>query len=228
MPKTKYNLKNKWCAIAAKGKPVTASLASVIIVQTGGTYMCCNDKSWVKTICSLSGVDCDENGFADYDSLEAFAKRYDILDLAYLSNSRVMSNYVLGPNGWIDWSGHIGYEHPSNIGKWPSADEVLADAKLIAKRWPLLDMRFQVWDREHSEESDDPAAFSVLVRNGKASLRAPVKTIQMVKYNEQELEASVVARLTVSGAERGCSSGIYQKALETIRLQNKSTLVRFE
>ena len=89
------------------------------------------------------------------DKSEKLKKDLGIIDLQYLSNSRIGSCWIGGSNGWIDSDGHV-FCANQNIGKWPTVAEVLSDWALIAKQFPYLTLVSQLLSGEICCEDTHP------------------------------------------------------------------------
>lgn len=87
-----------------------------------------------------------------------------VLPLSYMGNSRGISAYVGGPYGWMSVDGTI--HHNTNIGKWPSTQELVEDWELIAKQFPYLNLTAVYMNGESCEDETTPI-FGLKIENGK-------------------------------------------------------------
>lgn len=123
-------------------------------------------------------------------------------DTDYVTNSWASCAYVYGPHGWCHPDGTIGYV--DNVGKWPEARSLFDEWSKLAERFPFLDLKVTLMDREHSEENKVPV-FSIKVCDGKAEL-IPTETPQPGDMPAIDRSDSVfMKRLMSRGAEIGLS-----------------------
>lgn len=96
-------------------------------------------------------------------------KRLGILPLDYLVNAQIVSSYIGGPHGWVNWAGQV-FSTGDNIGKWPSVEEVAKEWACIAKAFPFLDLKCQLYDKEACEDANRPLV-TFEVNNGRVVAR---------------------------------------------------------
>jgi hypothetical protein len=201
----------KWPECRVIGKPVTHEQAQEIIIRTNRFYFNSNDRDFSKEIISTLGIQVkDGYPYYDYDEMDKVKDEYNILSLEYLNNERVVSCWIGGPNGWIDWSGTI-QQYGKNIGKWPCVESVYEDWTLIAKAFPYLDLRCQLFSGEGCEEDTKPL-IEFVVKNGKVRMCKPKNII--FEGISPNLDYS---RLLSDLGERGCTLEMFQIALETTK-----------
>lgn len=164
-----YNLP-KWPACQVSGSLITEEQAMELLVRTDSWWLSTNDREWLEYLCEITGMESDF-GMTSYESRQVFCEKYQVLDLYYMSNDQIASCYIWGPNGWCSWNGHI-RQNDKNIGKWPTAEEVLEDWNKIATAFPFLDLRCQLFDREWCEEDPLPVV-EYVVKNGRVEMRKP-------------------------------------------------------
>jgi len=179
----------KWPQLLVSDSKVSKDLAAEIIIRTSGLYASCNDHLFEHEVRSAFGLNVilyDYNPketnrdrikkINEIYKQEALVKQeLNILDLEYLHNSQIVSSYIGGPHGWINWDGDIGcYEFI--IGKWPSHEKVLQEWKLIANTWPELDFRSQLIPDEG--ECDSPVV-EYIIKNGTVKvIEDPIEKLQ--------------------------------------------------
>lgn len=130
---------SKWPLLLVAGKSVTLDQANEILIRTNEWRMFSNDKLWMREVYSAAGIKLNLQGNPDVTSLRSFEAKYSILPLHYMNNSRIASAWIFGPHGWCNWNGNIGC-CTYNIGKWPSADEIIEDWRRIAVAFPFLNL----------------------------------------------------------------------------------------
>jgi hypothetical protein len=163
----------KWPGFIVKGKSVTKEQAMQIILQTNPRYFSCNFKDVEQRFEEILGIpkfEKDNNNWVEWSNKaqEAF-DAIGHLDLQYLNNHRIVSAYVGGPHGWCDWEGEI-TASSYNIGKWPTVKEVLKEWRLIAKRYPFLELECQLLDDEICEGCNGKPLVQFSIKGGRAKV----------------------------------------------------------
>lgn len=146
---------DKWPRLVVQGAPVAPAQAEAILIRTN-QYLHCNDLEWEAAARKIMGIydpfaerdesRLDERGYirGQLDRERESREALGMLDLQYLDNTMIAGAWLGGgTHGWCHWNGRIGCAN-YNIGKWPSAEEVTADWKRIARAFPFLDLRCQV------------------------------------------------------------------------------------
>lgn len=135
----------KWPRLLVVGEPVTARQAEEIIIRTNHWYLITNDTRFERDIYAAAGIALRDESYVlpDAVSLRDFERRHHVLSLSYLHNHRIVSSWIGGPHGWVDWDGNVGCDN-YNVGKWPGRDEVLEDWEKIAEAFPYLNLRAQL------------------------------------------------------------------------------------
>lgn len=184
---------------------VTPEQAGDILLRTDGSYFSVNDKDWPKACADVLGIASEWKPFPDGGGwwnipyggdhgIMAWQQSIGALDLHYLRNHRIMSSWIGGPHGWLDWDGQVGCS-TWNIGKWPSYEEVSADWEKIAAAFPYLDLHAQLI----TDEGDGEVAGQWRVTGGQAAMVEPTGRMQA-----QELsEAAMLLRILGRHGERG-------------------------
>ena len=209
----------KWprlIVIPAKPEPLTREQANEILIRTNSPYLYSNDHAWERTVREILGhprKSSTEGPSAGgirawIEAEEEWRAGLGILDLHYLYNSRIMSAWIGGPKGWVDWDGNVGCS-TWNIGKWPSYEEVQEDWDAIAAAFPYLDFHAQLI----TDEGDGDVAAQWRIADGKAAMVEPIE-----RFQPQDLdEASILFRFTFAGGERGVSLERLREAVEQVR-----------
>jgi hypothetical protein len=177
----------KWPAIVVYGDRVTELQATEIIVRTDLHFpdfsYAGNDMNIRDTLNDLFKIpkypsrDQSKEGFikefADYNKkIKKIESYYKKINLEYLYTQNIVSAYVRGPCGWVDWQGNINY-HGHNIGKWPSVDAVLAEWNMIAAAFPYLNLTCILFNKEACEEGCEPV-IQFRIKDGKASIEPQI------------------------------------------------------
>jgi hypothetical protein len=198
----------KWPALVVAGKSVTTDQAAEIIIRTDGWWISCNDREWVREVQELTGI-VPGHSMENSQSTQDFRQRMGVLDLEYLTTSRIASAYIGGPNGWCEWDGSIRQEG-KNIGKWPSVRNVLDEWGLIARAFPFLDLTAMLFDHEYCEE-DARALVEFRVRDGEVLMHEP--TTDMRPRDPDPEYRNLFVR-----TERGCTIEQLRHALDLVRI----------
>jgi hypothetical protein len=213
----------KWprlIVVPDKPEPVTREQANEILLRTNGPYFAVNDGAWEKAIADVLGIEMTQRTAGDFaywdmswKSASEWYASIGGLDLHYLHNSRIMSAWIGGPHGWLDWDGVIGCS-TWNIGKWPEYEEVSEDWSAIAAAWPFLDLHAQLI----TDEGDGEVAAQWRVADGTAALVEPI-----ARFEPQELgEGAILMRILGRGGERGVSLERLREAIDQLRGDKRS------
>lgn len=204
----------KWPAFTVYGKRVTAEQAMEIIIRTDYVfgYISCNDRDWIRQIARVIGLPLTDD-FLGYDdkALRAFAEKIGHISTEYTSNHRVMSSYIGGPHGWIDWSGNV-FCNSYNIGKWPSVEEVFNEWSKIAEAFPYLELTNQLFSGEAGSDEEIHPVVEFEVKGGKVEIKEPAVAHRVTGC---DLVGSMMGILG-SGRERGCTIQMFEKALKEV------------
>ena len=151
--KNTREITNKWPGMIVQGDNVTKEQAAEILLRTDlmlpNFRYGCNDKEFIAQVQSLFPL------VKEGDDGLSWSEAYQVIGLGYLWNSRIMSSWVGGPNGWCNWDGTIGSSN-KNIGKWPSVQDVAEEWAAIAQAFPFLNLRCQLFSDETCEEEAEP------------------------------------------------------------------------
>lgn len=210
----------KWprlIVVPEKPEPVTRKQANEILLRTNGPYFSTNDRAWEKAVADVLGIGMirrEAGGYSYWDmSWQAAGEWYQSiggLALYHLTNSRIVSAWIGGPHGWLDWDGAIGCS-TWNIGKWPTAKEVTEDWQAIAAAFPYLDLHAQVI----TDEGEGEVAAQWRVADGAAALVEPVR-----RFEPRELgELDVLMRIVGRNGERGVGLERLKEATAQLRTE---------
>lgn len=229
----------KWPAMVVVGKPVTMEQAAEIIVRTSDPECSCNDHLFSNSAQGiLFDLDPEECALYTYGAVEDVIRKklgisdksnwkdvvvykaakqneLGILDLEYLANSRICSSWIGGPHGWCDWEGNIGCSN-YNIGKYPTVENIYDEWSLIAKTFPFLELKCQLFNHEAGEEESvykSEAVIEFHVEDGKVTMHYPKEILKMPQFN---YEGSLAFS---RGGELGCT-------LETLKWAVKCVIER--
>lgn len=196
----------KWPAMVIKGANVTPEQAQEILIRTARFPLSTNDRDFERAIYGVLGVHryADVYSLEHYDALHSAVSSLGVLNLSYLRNDRIASCWIGGPKGWCNWDGTIGTSN-YNIGKWPSVGEVADDWRAIAKAFPYLTLRCQLFCREVCEEGKVPLV-EFTVDAGDVLVWKPESDLGMPRETYWQL-----------GNERGCTVEQFREAVEYVR-----------
>jgi hypothetical protein len=197
----------KWPALVVVGEPVTPEQAQEIIIRTDSLYFSSNDRRFEEDLYKTLGVTFKDYS-PDWHELDDRRKEYQVLDIDYLQNHRIVSSWIGGPHGWCFWNGRIG-THNYNIGKWPSVEEVEKEWKMIARAFPYLQLQAQLFDGEVGEEQTSPIV-TFTIERGKVKVDTQYR-------HRIDLPTDDFSPLLIfaPGAERGCRIDEFKTALAT-------------
>jgi hypothetical protein len=182
------------------GQSVTKEQASEIIVRTNRFLCVCNDREWNQQVNDVIGLDLPQQ-------LLHCEERLGILRLDFLVNSQIMSSWVGGAHGWVDWNGNVRC-NSFNIGKWPSVDEVFHEWSAIAETFPFLKLRCQLWSGEISEKEIQPLV-EFQVEGGAVTISLPRERL----LDPTEPPYSDFGGFWGSRNERGCDLATLTRAV---------------
>lgn len=207
----------KWPALTVVGERVTPDQAAEIIIRTDSWHFGCNDQDLTRQLRRAAGLspegsrvsDCKEF-LKDMDHDDLVKSRYRVLNIEYLHNARIVSSYIDGPHGWCDWYGRI--ECSSyNIGKWPDAETVFEEWLLIARAFPFLRLRSQLYNVETSEPGEPVVEYAVWDGN----VEAKIPEYELKRREDFSANSAYALIFTPPGIrESGCSIQQFERALE--------------
>jgi uncharacterized protein YeaC (DUF1315 family) len=199
----------KWPRLLVTGQPITEHQADEVLIRTMNPWLLqVNDRDWHAAVAAVLGLELNQHGYADPDSIRAAIRRYGVLNLQYLYTSRIASSWIGGPHGWCNWDGRIGCSN-YNIGKWPDEETVTAEWEAIAAAFPFLHLTAQLI----TDEGAGHLVAEWRVAGGHAELRDPGTQITDLT----ELGAGdLLGRLFVGG-ERGVDTTRLTRAAARVR-----------
>lgn len=213
-------------ADACRRKAPSSGVAKEIIRRTDSFFT--NDyvgdnKAWSGWVRETVGMPCvrGEQG----EMLDAFivatkewedwCEDWGALKTNYVSNDWISSSYLFGPHGWCHPDGNIGFS--DNIGKYPSAEEILDDWQRLADAFPELDLVAVLMSGESCEEDVDPLV-GIRVCEGKAWLVEPEQAREQLAVFSSEQAGNL------KGEARAQSSA--KRMDELIKLMKQGKLPR--
>lgn len=211
----------KWPQMIVTGKPVTMEQAKDIIFKTdsfltdSSPYAGGNNREFNRMYRSLSGLD-------KLDAIDDWGLRYDITDkmkesigyveTEYVNNSWASCAFIFGPHGWCHPSGKI--EYSDNVGKWPSANEIVDDWTKIAEAFPYLDINVTLMSGEGSEDDTQPV-FNIRVVDGRAEACEPDLDVHK-NFGTRNINEAVL-NLAMGGREQGLPFQWVEEFAATVR-----------
>lgn len=214
----------KWPGFIVTGKAVTKEQAMEIIIRTTGMCFSSNDRQFEKLLYNFLGIKVDKDSYfrPEWEDVEKIETELgsirvknnntggDITRIEYCDNHRVLSCWIGGPHGWIDWNGKVGCDN-YNIGKWPNAEVVQAEWKAIAKAFPYLDLKCQLLSGETCEDNLFPV-IQYNISKGKVKVVKPTKMI-----DQPEAGLGDDCNIFAPGRERGCTLQQFKDAVNLVR-----------
>jgi len=215
----------KWPQLVVSGLPLTASQTCEVMIRTTDFYLSSNDRDFedkiyatIDRVLSYSFNSGDRH--TDRGSrIKAMDKDLSVLTLDYLTNSRLVSCWVGGPKGWLNWDGRVGCCN-YNIGKWPDAERVLEEWEAIARAFPYIELSCQLMSGE-SCEPDAAPLINYQVKEGLVTTTIP----------KERLESSVpfvdpsdffFGTMCSVKEQRGCTIEQFEAVLISCRDRSKS------
>jgi hypothetical protein len=202
----------KWPECRVTGVPVTLAQAQEIIIRTDDLYFSSNDREFVKDLYRALGLKVkDAYPYHEWEDMNVIHEEYGILDIEYLQTARIVSSYIGGPHGWINWNGVI-QQYGKNIGKWPSVERIYDEWVVIARAFPYLELTCQLFSGEGCEDSTKPV-IEYRVKNGKVRMAIPKKPLfEGIQRNDNYL-----VDFFKPDREQGCTIVMFKEALETTK-----------
>lgn len=207
----------KWPGLIVKGDPLTQEQTFEIMLRTSDFWLMSNNKEWENQLYAVIdnrlGYQFEgDNSDRKIKRVQSLEKDLSTLNLNYLQNDRIVSSWVGGPHGWLNWDGTVGCCN-YNIGKWPSSDDVLKEWETIAEAFPYLNLQCQLTSEEDSDKNREPL-IEYTVKDGKVVTSIPTtKLVSNVPYT-----ASVeylIANMGVIEREQGCTLEFFRQVLDT-------------
>lgn len=204
------NLK-KWCGFLVRGKSVSKNQAAEILIRTDSNqfdfrYAGNSEKNRTE-LKKYFGYNFKEDEPNCYNKqleiINNLRMQFGVLDLNYLTNSRIVTPFIQGPYGWCDWDGSIGC-NSYNVGRWPSADGLYEEWKLIAECFPFLELRCQILQDEIGIDNPTPV-LEFLVKEGNVEVRTEDLILQEKPAKDSEKYLYTLAYMTDAERESGIS-----------------------
>lgn len=219
----------KWPLLVVAGTPVTHEQANDILIRTnnwvGGHT---NSKDWRAWVAELVGQPLEPDYWGEeistrFDMLKIhmwnqkrFLKELGAPELEHLANERIYSSWIGGAKGWCNWDGTIGTSN-YNVGKWPGIDEIGQEWERIAKAFPYLKLRSQLFP---DEGKGDWPAVEYIVGYGTSRMVVPHDALPRDTVKEEAVVTDFVGWLQGprwSGREIGVSSERLIEAVNQVR-----------
>ncbi len=198
-----YNLP-KWPQMRVVGDKVTQEQAKEIIFRTdrflteSSKYAGGNNHNFNELYRKRSGLaSLDEQ---DWEADSVIREKLGVISTSYVDNSWASCAFIYGAHGWCDPQGRIFYQ--DNVGKWPSAEELIADWKAIAEAFPFLNLHAMFMSGEECEETE--FVFGIRVQNG--TVEVYDKEDPEVTRKWSQMQADRGARVFMGG-ENGLPTG---------------------
>lgn len=153
---------SKWPLCIVKGLPITPDLALDIIKRTDTffKYSSGNNKEFISQAEKILQIPQEDIKSSDPSEIrlqklqeylkakKKYCKINEIIapSLTHFTNNYISSSYIGGYYGWVHLDGTIG--NSINIGKWPTAQEILTDLIILASTFPYLEVTFTIVDSE--------------------------------------------------------------------------------
>lgn len=218
----------KWPALLVVGETVTKEQAWEILIKTARlTYLSTNNHKMRHKIYEYIfkvKLDASKHYHSVYDvfnydhvkyneeiaKLEKFGYIGDKLE--YLHNDRILSSWIGGPHGWCDWNGRI-FCNNFNIGKYPDVETVFNEWKIIAKAFPYLNLKCQLFDGESCEDNISPVV-EYVVKNGKVKIQLPTNIES--KIREDDALSTAYNLMYNPNREMGCTFEQFKEAYDYV------------
>lgn len=223
----------KWPAFTVIGEDVTRRQAAEILIRTDmhlpDFEYAGNSKELRTRLSEIFGVPIHDDIYRKpvderFDIMEPhwravrrLKKRLGILVLDYLQNAQIVSSYIGGPHGWVNWAGQV-YSNGDNIGKWPSVEEVAKEWVRIVKAFPFLDLKCQLYDKESCEDGRRPVV-TFEVNNGRVVARPADR--QYLVSTTPDIEQWVTNCATMNTVHRESGIPVHQLREKVIEVYGR-------
>ena len=211
----------KWPQCIISGDKVTEEQALDIIKRTDDFYVypIGNNRVFIKMAIEALKIP-QETPIKNTDTAEEIRKKFETdtknkeeyfkknkiitQDISYIKNSYISSSFIFGYCGWVHIDGTIGYSF--NIGKWPTAEEIVNDLFLLGENFPYLKMFVTIMDNENGYATKSLDTY--VLDHGQVYLLEkpiPIKeldlTIGQEYAGENELDIDIVTRILSNASE---------------------------
>lgn len=211
----------KWPQCIISGDKVTEEQALDIIKRTDDFYVypIGNNRVFIKMAMEALKIP-QETPIKDTDTAEEINKKFETdinnkekyfkknkiiaQSISYLKNSYISSCFIAGYCGWVHTDGTIGYSF--NIGKWPTAKEIVDDLFLFGENFPYLKMFVTIMDNENDYATKSLDTY-ILDHGQVHLLEEPIPieeldlTIGQEYAGENELDMDFVTRILSNASE---------------------------
>jgi hypothetical protein len=230
----------KLVAMVVDGDKVSKDQAKEIIIRTDSFNFNSDDAEFKKElICSVNeilnanmdlSIKQNSNFKEEYGLSLENRKKYNkakekinlIEDIFYLQNDRITSLWMEGPHGWCDWEGNI-FCNNYTIGKYPSFNyyknekyfyiEVEEEWKIIAKEFPFLNLKCQLYNGNVSEKGIYVVA-QYDVKDGNVTMKT--EDFDKIAFPVNGVLKHLFSGMYNSNIERGCTIEQFREALEYV------------
>lgn len=153
--------------LTVTGDRISETRAQEILIRTQDFLLTTKDTAFAEEFYALLGVKLDPD-FPSPEPLTAELTRlqieYRCLPLEFLANQRIASQFG-GPHGWCSWTGHLKCR---GLPVRPSASvqALLDEWQLIARTWPFLRLRCQLYSVPASPQTKSKPIVEYRVADG--------------------------------------------------------------
>lgn len=136
--------------------------------------------------------------------------------LKHMRNTKLLSNHIYGPRGWVDWDGTVGMTDYRLDGKC-KVGQLKSELDAIASAFPHLEMQVQFLPRDHDGNATavEPLA-QIDVIDGEAAIVPPGDAMQGPGDDEQNF-IGIIENLGNAYREIGFEAKDINLVLECIR-----------
>jgi hypothetical protein len=206
----------KWPQMRVWGRPVTQRQAQAIIARTdsfwsnqgrsGNNDLFENDLCRALSIPRLDYGAANADWQAMYEAWEQFQTKIGYISTEYVYNSWISCTFIGGPHGWCHPDGRIFYE--DNVGKWPSAGDVMEDWVKLAEAFPFLELEAALMTGESCEDHTSVAVVFNVSKGAVTAHGANYPLFERFDVEQQEVVSTdrvgdMVAALTERFSGRG-------------------------
>lgn len=204
----------KWPQLVVTGVSVSPDRASEIIIRTSNFHFFSNDLEFENRLHAVIDRTFDWSFNSGHRLLDNRARVQSVqeyfsdflLDLDYLANDRIVSAWIGGSHGWIDWDGTVGCCN-YNIGKWPSVTGVELEWEAIAAAFGDLDLCCQLMSGEAGEDNQPVVEYRIKDGGVKLITNPTARLLSNVEYLNP-----IEQRLNMG--EQGCTIEQFEAALQ--------------
>lgn len=165
----------KWPQMRVWGEDVTVEQAKEIIFRTDSFFCTSEDMEndrrpnwadWARVQIGLASPAISRLSHVERYNMDLeIGQALKAITNDYVRNSWADSSYVYGAYGWCSPEGKIFY--CDNVGKWPSANEILEEWEQLAAAFPFVKATVVVMSAEHCEGGEP--VFAIKIKGGVAN-----------------------------------------------------------